>query len=493
VQNSRLKVQAVEILSGDLEISFPSDLERPSDLIVCQVSKMSWSGMVGVRAYGQSLRDEYDLSSDDAIRCLTDILPYAIHQCLTLLRPFHVAPRGLDISLDQSTSSGDNHFTIDGSLSSLSANPFGQNANISKAISLIFGLSLDGPPIGIKPLADDMNFHDLPALQNHLAALKENCGCARCNQTEGRVPKTFQQCLEGIFWRGLACVVTDILCLSFFENLDELAVSLHHDRESRTEVSSGVFDILTRGGHQAYSVVKFYDWAFALVGYSVILGVKSPRYAPRRILSSVKGQVTYLKLFETRQIARRGYMTFSWAHGVLRYQDVEYPGAVIPSVTFPSFVAVRAIETSPMSETFSELVKSPRNLCRGYSMEWVTTPRTGILDLVALCDVTPVHPLAILENLSQSYIMEGCEHRSDTPLDQPDADARYTAPLFNHRNLSPQDLTSITCAAVAGDNGLRLLTFGSQAPPFRMVFRGSACLACALDVCRRANSRLLIL
>jgi hypothetical protein len=89
--------------------------------------------------------------------------------------------------------------------------------------------------------------------------------------------------------------------------------------------------------------------------------------------------------------------------------------------------------------------------------------------------------------------MEACEHNSDTPLNEPDVEAMYTGPIFCHSPLYPKDHTSIACAAVAGDNGLRLLTFGSQAPPFLMVFRGGACLACALAVCRKANSRLLIL
>jgi hypothetical protein len=505
-QYSRVMVTAVENMSMDLDITLSTDLGRLSELITSDTKGItwrsgSWTGMVGVKAYGQSLRDEFDLSSDDAIRCLTDILPYAVHQCLTLLRPTKdTTRRWPDCSPCQFTSSDHNHFTLDGSLSLLSANPFGQDTNISKVISLILGLSSEGPYIGVKSLADDVHFRDLPALQSYLAALESNCECARCNQA---MFKSFRLCAKEFFWRGLGCLVTDILCLSFFENLEELAVSLHHDRDTRTEVGSGVYGILTRGGHQAYSVVEFYDWALALVGIFDMLGevgVKSPRFDPyhpfdrMRILSSVKGQVTYMKLFETRQVARRGYMTFSWAHGVLRYQDVEYPGGVAPprsSTTFP-----KVVETSPMFKTFGELVKSPRNLCAGYSMEWITTTRDGILELNATCrgviDIS-VYPFVILQNLAQSLIMEACEHNSDTPLNRPDVEAVYTGPLFSHSFRDPNGHKSITCAAVAGDNGLRLLTFGSQLPPFPMVFRGDACLACALDVCRKAKSRMLIL
>jgi hypothetical protein len=176
----------------------------------------------------------------------------------------------------------------------------------------------------------------------------------------------------------------------------------------------------------------------------------------------------------------------------LRFEDVEYDAAVESK---PYFLA-----ESPMRERDNGAVICPQNLYPNYSMKWIATPREGILELRAVYfgsdwppDSVPVNPFNILENLSQSLIMEVCEHNSDTPLNQPDVEAMYAGPLFSHSYLDPSDHTSITCAAVAGDNGLRLLTFGSQTPPFPMVFRGDACLACALDVCRKANSRLLIL
>jgi hypothetical protein len=498
-QYSRVMVTAVENMSMDLDMSLSTDLGRLSELITSVKKERiwrsgNWSGMVSVKAYGQSLRDEFDLSSDDAIRCLTDVLPYAIHQCLTLLRPTKgITRRRPDSNLGQLTSSDHNNFTLDENLSTLSANPFGQDANISKAISLILGLSSEGPRIGVKSLADDVHFHDLPALQKYLAALKTNCECAQCNQTMSR---SFRLCAKEFFWRCLACLVREILCLSFFENLEELAVSLHHDRDTRAEVGSGVYDVLTRGGHQAYSVLEFYDWALALVGYSEMLDMKSPRLSQRRILSSVNGQVTYLKLFETRSVARRGFMTLAWARGQLRFEDVEYPAVMESKLHFWG--------ESSMSERENGPVICPRNLYPNNSMEWVATRLAtsrgeDLLELRAVCRdhrsewLVPISPFHILENFSRSLIMEVCEHNSDTPLNEPDLEAVYTGPRFRHIFLDCNDHTSITCAAVAGDNGLRLLTFGSQDPPFPMVFRGGACLACALDVCRKANLRLLIL
>jgi hypothetical protein len=506
-QCSRVTVTAVEDLFTDLDMSLYTDLNRLSELITRDQRGFdwpgrSWSGMVSVKAYGQLLRDEFDLSSDCVIRSLTDILPYAIHQCLTPLRTKKDTtgrrPESLDSSLGQITPSENYHFTLDENLSWFLANPFGQDANIRKAISLMLGLSSERPPIGVKPLADDAHFHDLPAIQNYLSALKRYCTCAQCKPTTTR---TYRQCRKEKFWRDLACLVTDILCLSFFENLDELAVSLHQDRDARAEVSRVVSNVLARGDIQPYSVVKFYDWALALVGYSESLRMNnSPPFPPRRILSSVKGQVTYLKLFETRSVVRRGYMTLAWARGQLRFEGVEYPAVVEPKLEFLTGTALNELQNGA--------IICPQNIYPNYSMEWVarpvTTPRReSLLELrAAVCRgsdshrhviSTHVNPFNILESLAQSLILEGCEHNSDTPLDTPDTETRYAEPLLNYSLLPPEDDKFINCVAVAGDNGLRLLTFGSQDPPFPMVFRGNACLECALYVCRKAKSRLLIM
>jgi hypothetical protein len=305
--------------------------------------------------------------------------------------------------------------------------------------------------------------------------------------------RSYLGCLSESFWRGIASLVTDILCLSFFENLDELAVSLHQGLVTRVEIGSGVFDLLTKGGQQSYSVLKFYDYALALVGHSEIAcrSEQLTGFSRRRILSSAKGQVAYLKIFETRQITRRGYLTLAWARGLLRFDDVEYPAALESVLSFPGDLGVR--------QCHGYSVRSPENFYPDCSMQWSTTPRNGVLELSADCrggtefNQIPVPLFDILENLAQSFILEGCEHRSCISLDKPDLESIYTGPLFIHQSFHPKDSTTIGCVAVDGDNGLRLLTFGAQDPPFPMVFRGGSCLACALDVCRKAKSRLLIL
>ena len=373
--------------------------------------------MVSVAAYGQSLRDEFDMNSDDGIRCLTDILPYAVHQCLTLLRP---SKDGLYSSLGQRNLPHYNQSLFHESLSSLSANPFGPDANISKAISLILGLPSHGSHIGLKPLPDDVHhFNDLPALQNYLAALKLICKCGLCDR---RMIASYQRCVADNFLRGIAALVLDILCLSFFENLEELSVSLYQDGNRTIGINLGLFDLLTQGGHQSYNALDFYDWALALVGHSNRLGK-----CTRPILSSAKGQITYLKLFETNRVVRRGYLTLAWTRGVLRFESKEYRGAIESAQSFPALETLRDSTIYKLRGT--SLVISPQNLYEDYSMEWITTPKNGILELNAVCSGVdqvidiPVQPLTIVENLARSLIMEGCEHRSDTPLSEPDAAA----------------------------------------------------------------------
>ncbi|KAG4412571.1 hypothetical protein IFR04_014292 [Cadophora malorum] len=74
----RVTIIALEGHNMPLEITFPTDLGRPSDLIDGNVSDNRWSGMVSVKAYGQFLRDEFDMSSEDDIRRLEIFLPYAL-------------------------------------------------------------------------------------------------------------------------------------------------------------------------------------------------------------------------------------------------------------------------------------------------------------------------------------------------------------------------------------------------------------------------------
>jgi hypothetical protein len=188
-QNSGPTVIAVEEFNMGLEMMFCTDLGRPSDLIKGGASYDRWSGMVSVNTYGQSLRDEFDMGSFDATICLVDILPCALRQSLTLLRP------SKDI---RSLSQPDyNYSRFHENPSSLSASPFGQDANISKAMSLILGFPTELPPIDLR---HDIPFYSLPALQKYLTALKETCKCARCQQ---EMSENHEQCRADIFWRGV--------------------------------------------------------------------------------------------------------------------------------------------------------------------------------------------------------------------------------------------------------------------------------------------------
>ena len=381
-----------------LEITFPTDLGRPSDLIDGNVSDNRWSGMVSVKAYGQFLRDEFDMSSEDDIRRLEIFLPYAVSQALTLLRPSKDTINPL-VNFSQHTGQykppNYTYSALHGSLSTLVANPFGKDFNISKAISLILGHSSDEPLNALSLLQDDEPFHELPTLQSHLMKLKETCECGRCRP---RTTECYLQCRSETFWSGIVALVMDILCLSLFENIDELVVSLHQNTDIRCKISSGVFDLLTQGSHQSYNVLEFYTWALRLVGYSEMDNECTD--LTKCILSSAKGQVTYLKLFQTRQISRRGYLTLAWAHGLVRFKDQQYPAVVASGRSSP----ILGQTTAPQSR---ERVKRPLNLYTAYSMKWDFIPKPGCLELRAICrksglvvtEDSVINPFTILEIL----------------------------------------------------------------------------------------------
>ena len=111
---------------------------------------------------------------------------------------------------------------------------------------------------------------------------------------------------------------------------------------------------------------------------------------------------------------------------------------------------------------------------------------------------------SLLKNIAMALVLEGCQHHPDDPLTEADKEAVYSGPLRplhfeggprsdpNGTNFGSCVQTSKTsCVAVNGDDGLRMLALGDVHVP--MVIRGRACIACALEVCRKSTYPALIL
>jgi hypothetical protein len=161
----------------------------------------------------------------------------------------------------------------------------------------------------------------------------------------------------------------------------------------------------------------------------------------------------YPKIFDTYAIKSRGYLALSWAPGVLRNEKQVYPRGIQSLST-----TTTGRDPVTWADTVIGVIK-PLNLMNGYKLAWQVTQQDGYLEVSASLrhqidnkTLSTIRPLTILENIAESLVLEACEHCSDTPLSSPDRFATYTGPM------SPLRESYISCVAVDGDSGLRMLT-----------------------------------
>jgi hypothetical protein len=301
-------------------------------------------------------------------------------------------------------------------------------------------------------------------------------------------------CDAKFFFDRLAFIVADILSLSLFELPDNLLVHLQHHRDVKLDFKTAIHGILTTGVPQVCNISHILNWTLALIGHEIEVETALRGDQRKWVLSSEKGQVAYPRIFETYNIPSRGYLTLSWAPGLLRYQNQIYPKAV----SQPNTSSGRDPVTLG-NETLQ--VDKPRNLLPDYKLAWLVAQRDGYLEIsVTLRNETDQRtsgnqqPYNILRNIAESLVLEACQHSPSTSLNRPDNFSAYTGSLSpTHHKYHSADVRNISCVAVEGNTGLALLALSALPAPFPMVIRGKACLECALGVCRRSTFVVLIL
>jgi hypothetical protein len=473
-----------------LEITIHRDLRSPADLITAKWHPELWTGMVSIAKYWQWLRQEYDFGLDLASRCLEEALPYALNQILGLLRTSSYGKFDPQLPLYewqqlQLESSGS---TIDEELLSLVANPFPTDTIVADMLRKFLGLSTR---VVLRPLPPGTLLADLPVVALYIADLRKRCTCKDC----AKVSKSnFKVCDARFLFDRLAFVVADLLSLSLFELPDNPLVHLEHHRGGNSNFKQAIYSIITTGVPEVCNIGLILKWTLKLIGHDIEVGTAVVGDQRKWVISSEKGQVAYPRLFETCNIPRRGYLTLSWAPGLLRYQKQIYPRGV----SQPHTTAGR----DPITLGSQSLqVDRPRHLLPAYKLAWLVAQRDGYLEIsVTLRNETDQRtsgsnrPYTILQNIAQSLVLEACQHHPSTSLDRPDGFAAYTGPLSpQHHKYTLVGGSNISCVAVDGDAGLALLALSEYGAPFPMVVRGKACLQCALGVCRRSTFAVLIL
>ena len=474
-----------------LDISFRQDLNTPGDLVSLQLSPHAWSGMVGIQHYGQWLLRELDLRPD-LTKFLVQILPYALRQTVGLLHTSSYRRSRFEQPVEGVERSRDG--LMDNNLLALIATPFAKEVAISDVLSRMLQ-EID--PTVLQSLPDGQLLKHLPTVVRHLHLLKQSCRCGLCPTGQGNA---MSPCLVTKFFWDVARLVTDILCLSLFDTPNSLLVSLQHQpwdgRHDDTSVLvSSVYEIITTGNVRVVEIETLLKYTLGLVGHEYRWSSAAVPGWPS-IISSVKGQVVYLKIFSTNSVPKRGYLELVCIAGRLEYTGKVYARGLENALS---------ISTLPR-EIHSTPVTGPMNLFPALFPTWQVIEREeygGYLSINLLCREdkgstsyrsSTAGTLIALQTIAQALVLEVCPHFPDALLQSPDDGAIYVGPNSMHpyKWIKGDPLVGkISCVAVNGDKGLRMVALGSTVVP--TVLRGRACMACALQVCRDFNVSTLIL
>jgi hypothetical protein len=216
------------------------------------------------------------------------------------------------------------------------------------------------------------------------------------------------------------------------------------------------------------------------------------------VISSYNGQVVYPRLFEIENPNERGYLILSWAPGLFRFDGEVYQlGLDGASFTLDSTI-IPGMADIP--------VTMPRNLCPDQEVIWRVSSTDGWLIItLALgknASYSPRSPSFILKNMAWALVVESCAHDPESQLASSRAWLTHSGPLKPLGDIHPsRNQLNIDVIAVNGEERLRMYTLASnnfevmsrthyEASP--MVLRVRACLACCLEVCHKANYRVVV-
>jgi hypothetical protein len=473
------------VKSADLEISIHRALNNPSDLITAANSGKCWTGMISIEAYGQWLLFQYDLNLGTAERAITHCLPYALKQVVTLLRPSILRrfDRSVELRDWHHQKTHETYPEVPDEVKRFSASPYPHDTTIARMLLRMLGSSDPQLSQTLPSLKDGLKITDLPLVSLHLEALRRNCPCRTCSGTG----PMFEVCKIATFMRHLSSFTGDVLLLSLFDSPEALLVA--HGLHRLSEFNSSVFDILWTGKPQTLPIVKVLKDALSLVGHEVSDELKLKVW----VLSCYKGQAVFPKLFETHRLQDPGYLTLSWAPGLLRYDGEVYPKAIGDRGAgmhlghhFPN-----VMDTMDVSV--------PINLVPKQCLVWRVVRADGFLKINAGIEVDGTwvsmlnSPFLILANLSSALVTPSCPDSVNNSLKTPDKWCQYTAPSEPLGILQQKSDPNITSVVATGDqDSLRMYSLGFYSDPFPFVIRNEACLACCLETCRTAGYPAII-
>jgi hypothetical protein len=467
-----------------IEIMIHQGVETPADLIVSSLGSNSFLGMLSIKCYGQWLRQEYDLGAGSGCEAIAQALPYALKQVVTLLQLSQYKEFNYSLLFSewhQIQFHASKQIAKD--VLRLAANPFAKDSFISATLSRILDST---EPSQLHSLKEGILIGDLPAVVSHLQYLKRHCTCLSCDSLGAT---SYEICEAEQFFFHLAYLVADVLALSLFDGPETPLVYLNHCRSGSDSFLMAILSILTKGLPSMCEITEVLQWALTLVGHNVMEDVQKGKW----VISCYKGQTIYPKLFETQRLEKRGYLTLSWAPGLLRYDGEAYPRGV---------GVVNSTSTrDPVTSRPQNTVTIPLNLLPEYRLVWRIARQDAFLEInLGLEDSSKKYshvlhpPFHVLTNMASILMLEACPHDAKCSLRNPDWFCAYTGP-FSPMAIGP-DLEDndgkVGLVAVDGNDGLRMFALSAYPPPFPFVLRQNSCLSCCLDICRRSSYPVVI-
>lgn len=478
---SRVTVMISPADSPEFEIKIYRKVATPADLITASIGPEPFSGMISVECYGQWLGGKCGFASGSGRKALSQALSYALEQVVNVLQLSQY--KEFDHSVPLSEWQKESHDKqIDEDILPLAANPFPTESTISGTLSRILGTAQSSQLISLK---EGNLVGDLPLVELHIQHLEKLCTCLKCNPLG---TTSYKSCEVDMFFSHLTDLVADILALSLFDCSEKLLVHLNHkvNRSGGDTFKKAIHSILTTGLPSLCSVTDFLHWALALVGHNVSEDVQNCTW----VISCFKGQAVYPKLFETQDLEKRGYLTLSWALGLLRYDGEVYERGV---GVHTSANAEDHITSHPQNN-----VTIPLNLLPGYGLVWRVTHKNGFLEVNLGLEGPDnnhnhvVHaPFRILTNLASALVLEVCRHDANCSLRNPDWFCAYTGPISPMTN-TENTSRKVGLVAVDGNDGLRMFALSAYPSPFPFILRGKSCLSCSLAVSQRTNYPVII-
>ena len=438
--------------------------------------------MVTIERYGQWLLREYDFDIGIASRAITEALPYCLKQVVTLLRLSILAEYDRSKPPKDWQGGKPGRSITNPTLLGMVARPFPKDRIIASMLSRVLNSST---PLELQPLADGLLISDLPLMKLYLKDIEETCGCETCEASA--LPNKYKPCEKNAMMNALSSIVADVLTLSLYDFPEQLLVQFDRRSSGIESLNSAVFQILSTGKLTLHPFRGVLETALSIVGHDI-----SEKLKNRWVMSCYKGQAVYPRLFETNRLEDDGFLTLSWAPGLLRHQDEIYKEAVEP-------LARNGVPAYPPAGNTE--VTSPCNLFPDNALTWRITMADDLLEVsVSVLDPSgkfkrlSLNPTQSLTNLTSALIVRACPHAANSRLAHADPFCEYTHYLEpTHSQQARDDSLNVCVVPVDGNDGLRMISFtssGSYQCPF--VLRDGACLSCCLDVCRRAGYLVVV-